>query len=79
MSSKKPDYKAGPKPPRPAWWTPPPPPACGLCRWAVRVHGGLYCLTCEAHQRRAAAVARRVNAGRKVDRLSPAEERGRGI
>lgn len=52
------------------------PPVCLLCHTAARPHLGFYCATCEAHQERAAKVAKRVTAGRKVQRLSPAEERG---
>lgn len=58
---------------------PKPQPRCVLCHSAPRPHLGFYCTVCEAHQARAAAVAKRVNAGRKQDRLSPTEERGKGI
>lgn len=56
-----------------------PPPKCVLCHEAPRPHLGFWCPRCEAHQRRAAAVVRRVNAGRKADRLTAVEERGKGV
>ena len=56
-----------------------PQPKCVLCQENARPHFAFWCATCEAHQRRAAQVVRRVNAGRKVDRLTATEERGRGV
>lgn len=51
------------------------PPVCLLCHEFPRPHLGFYCARCEAHQERAARVVKRVLKGRKVSRLSPAEER----
>ncbi len=58
---------------------PKPQPVCLLCHEFPRPHLGFYCARCEAHQERAAKVVKRVLKGRKLSRLSPAEERGRGI
>lgn len=52
---------------------------CILCRDGVRQLGGYYCPPCKRHQDRAAAVARRVNRGRKVASLSVTEMRGVGV
>ncbi len=56
---------------------PKPQPTCLLCHELPRPHLGFYCGRCEAHQARAARVVKRVLKGRKVNRLSPAEERGK--
>ncbi len=55
---------------------PKPQPVCLLCYESPRPHLGFYCPRCEDHQERAARVVKRVLKGRKVSRLSPAEERG---
>jgi len=52
---------------------------CLLCTTGLRLPGGFWCATCDAHQERARAVAKRVNAGRKRDCLSPIELRGEGV
>lgn len=62
---------------RPTWVTTSSLPPCPLCRERPKPLLKFLCQTCEEHQARCAATARRVYAGRKVDRLSPAEERGK--
>lgn len=57
----------------------PGPSLCPMCREYLRPLGELRCERCEAHNMRCLAVCRRVNAGRKVDRLAPVEERGRDL
>ncbi len=53
-------------------------PRCALCLDADREDGLIYCRPCGDHQKRAAAVARRVNAGRRGD-ATETERRGQGV
>lgn len=78
MSKRRRERPSAAKPDHPSWFRPAP-PRCRLCLEALAVPGEFWCSPCGEHQRRCAATARRVNRGRKVDRLSPAEERGHSM
>lgn len=57
-----------------------PPRPCWLCREAPRISADEWlCVGCREHEKRCQATVKRVNKGRRAERLSPTEERGRGL
>lgn len=55
-------------------------PRCVLCRDCPPADGECYCVACQAHQDRAAAVAKRVaGSGKKGASKSRAAELGNGV